>query len=346
MKKVALIHYRLINKGGLERRLINYMHYFSNNGYQVTVFATRKDDSISLPKNVHFVRVSIGPIPKYFRALFFAKKIKRIMPKYSFDISLSLGRTLYQTNILDAGNHYGYMQCLGYKNKSLKDHINLYLDRTSFACSRHIFACSNMVKNFNIEGYGTYKEKIKVAYPPANVQQFNQDLRSKRSELRTLYNLKENVLTFLFISTGHKMKNLSFLLKLFAALDKNRYELIIAGSKPKSKLPENVRFIGFAKEPQKIYTAVDYTIHPALYEPFGQVIVESILCGTPVILSHQVGAKELITENEGIVISSFNINDWIQVIQNLESMSFAIDPNFATDQKLTIDQHMDILLNQ
>jgi len=346
MKTVALIHYRFLKKGGLESRLFNYIEYFVRHGYQVTVLATKMDPNLSLPPNVTYKRISIGPIPKIFRQLFFARAIERFLSTNTFDYCLSLGRTFGQPLIIDGGNHTGYMKCLNIKRKSLKDRINLYLDKKAYNQSRTIFACSRFVKNFNIDGYQTDPDKIVIAYPPINIEKFNTELRKNRDALKEEFGINRDKITFLFVSTGHIMKNLRFLLELFNHLDSTKYELIIAGSKPKKKLPPNAKYIGYVDHPRRIYSSVDFTIHPALYEPFGQVIAESIQCGTPVIVSKNVGAKELIESNEGLIIRSFKLKDWIETVKNLDASDFSIKEGFAQRNGITLEQHMSILLEQ
>ncbi|MEL6863933.1 MAG: glycosyltransferase family 4 protein [Bacteroidota bacterium] len=343
--KIALIHYRLVQKGGLERRLINYINCFHKRGYEVKVFASKRASNLDLPDGVEFIQVRLGIMPKMFRQWYFAKRLKKIMRAYSFDFTLSLGRTFSQSMVLDGGNHMGYMECLGKKRKFPKDLLNIFLDQQAFAVSDTILACSGFIKDFNIQYYQTPKDKIKILYPPINTTQFNQSLRKNRAALRAQFEISPQSTAFLFVSTGHKMKNLSFLLQLFSQLENRPIELLIAGTPPKRRLPNNTRYLGYVKKPELIYTAVDYTIHPALYEPFGQVVVESIQCGTPVIISKNVGAKEVVSDKEAVVVSSFSIKDWIAEIDALDKKKFEIHPSFAEDRYLTLDQHIDKILS-
>lgn len=49
------------------------------------------------------------------------------------------------------------------------------------------------------------------------------------------------------------------------------------------------------------YSRATATIHPAEFEAFGNVVLESLACGTPVIVSECCGASEIIDESCGVV---------------------------------------------
>ena len=55
-----------------------------------------------------------------------------------------------------------------------------------------------------------------------------------------------------------------------------------------------MRFLGYRRDIENVYRAVDFTVMASHYEPFGLVGVESVLCGTPVLLADTVGCAEVI----------------------------------------------------
>jgi glycosyltransferase involved in cell wall biosynthesis len=56
---------------------------------------------------------------------------------------------------------------------------------------------------------------------------------------------------------------------------------------------DRVRMLGFVNQSQlpSVYRASDLLVLPSLYEPFGLVVNEAMLCGTPIAVSDRVGAK-------------------------------------------------------
>lgn len=51
-----------------------------------------------------------------------------------------------------------------------------------------------------------------------------------------------------------------------------------------------------------LYSSADLTIVPSIYEPFGMVPLESLACGTPVIVAYQTAMKETIEPDVGYFI--------------------------------------------
>ena len=123
-------------------------------------------------------------------------------------------------------------------------------------------------------------------------------------------------------------------------------ELLVAGDPiGQNSLSDNVRCLGFVQNIEELYAAVDFTILPAHYEPFGLVAIESVQCGTPVIISKYVGAKDLLSDNECIIIEQINPESIILAIQKAINHKFKILPNFAESKDLTVDAHISKIKN-
>jgi glycosyltransferase involved in cell wall biosynthesis len=102
--------------------------------------------------------------------------------------------------------------------------------------------------------------------------------------------------------------------------------------------------LGFLKDPSVLYAAADFYLHPARFEPFGQVVTESLQSGTPVLVSHQVGAKEILSSEVGKVIPSLDWKDWYDVISRLKKEDFSVPMGYVQNQKLGLDDHLTKML--
>jgi glycosyltransferase involved in cell wall biosynthesis len=82
---------------------------------------------------------------------------------------------------------------------------------------------------------------------------------------------------------------------------------------------ERVRFLGFVNQSQlpAIYTAADLMVLPSVYDAFGVVVNEAMLCGCPVAASDHVGAaRDLIVHGDtGFVFPCGNIEVLAQVLR-------------------------------
>lgn len=63
------------------------------------------------------------------------------------------------------------------------------------------------------------------------------------------------------------------------------------------------------------FTGAIATIHPANFEAFGNVVLESLACGTPVVVSDRCGAAEIVDESCGVVTS--NVKKGIQRVRDI-----------------------------
>jgi len=81
----------------------------------------------------------------------------------------------------------------------------------------------------------------------------------------------------------------------------------------KLKINKNLIWKGFIYNPEYYYASSDIFVFPSELEGFGQVITESMACGTPVICSDILPMSEII-ENGGL---TFNLNDSKDLAQKI-----------------------------
>lgn len=83
-------------------------------------------------------------------------------------------------------------------------------------------------------------------------------------------------------------------------------------------LEENVIFYGYSHKPLDVMKECDLTINFSLNEPFGRVIIESLLVHTPVIVSDSGGAPEIIRETRGgFIVKDGDVEELYQTIQRV-----------------------------
>lgn len=342
--RIALIHYRLLRNGGLETRLFNYLNEFRQMGHEVTLVVSKIDPEVKLHPHIRVEQVDLKRVPKPLRLYFFDKALERIIPNGNFDLSFSLGRTSNQDLVLCPGNHLGYLKALGRWLPTPVDLLNTYLDRKAYRKSKLILAASQMMKDELITLYKVDATKIKVLLPPIDIRRFHAQGKAQKQELRTKYGFSNTKKSLLFLTTGNERKGYPLLLKLMEQLSDEPIELVVAGVKPMATDLPNVRYVGYADKPEELLWAADALIHPALYEPFGQVISESIQCGTPVLISDMVGAKEIVDDAVGMVVNGFELDDWRRAILQLLQNTYSIPVDFALEHGLTVKQHCERIL--
>jgi len=342
--RIALVHSRLLWQGGLETRLFSYMRYLLENGHEVTVITYKVGEGVELPEGARLIHVNLKLIPRELRPWFFDRRLKTLVATEGFDFVLSLTKTSHQDAVLAPGNHLGFMKATAKRRYTIIDRMLVGLERRAFNRTPLVLAASTMMKDELVEHYRTDPRSIEVLFPPIDNTRFNHRLAGEKKQLRAKYRMDPNKKSFVLVSISHWRKGLPLLLEIFKELQDEPYELIVSGvQEVDSDLP-NVQYVGFVSETEELYAAADYSILPALYEPFGQVVAESLMCGTPVLVSHMVGAKEVVSEREGLVIPSLEPKPWIQAIRGLGSHRFDISEKFGEEHGLNLGLHVERIL--
>jgi glycosyltransferase involved in cell wall biosynthesis len=270
---------------------------------------------------------------------FFDGALKKLIKEGSFDVSLSLGRTSNQDLVLCPGNHLGYLKSIRKNFWSPIDWLNIYLDKQAYQKSKLVLACSEMMRDELVNLYRVPPSKIKVLHPPIDSSKFNPTGNTRRMEIRTKYGFSEKKKSLLFLTTGNQRKGYPLLLKLMGLIQNEPIELIVAGVKPLNSSLPNVKYVGYTDKPEELLWAADGLIHPAKYEPFGQVVTESIQSGTPVLISEMVGAKEIVNDSVGKIVAGFKLKTWKKAVLKFCQTEYRITTDYVELRKLGVEDH-------
>lgn len=164
-------------------------------------------------------------------------------------------------------------------------------------------------------------EKVKVVTNGIDVNSFSS--LPERGSFKKKHNIHEKHM-ILYLGRLHERKGIDFLIKSYARLIKERTNVILVLAGPddgylvKAKslveelnLKEHVKFTGFINVDEKLaaYVDADVLVYPSIFEIFGLVPFEAIMCGTPVIVTDDCGCGELINEsNSGYVVEYGDVN--------------------------------------
>ncbi|MBM2841786.1 MAG: hypothetical protein HW412_2314 [Bacteroidetes bacterium] len=195
-------------------------------------------------------------------------------------------------------------QLLERGNVGLYDRISLADERSLLTSprTRRIIAVSRLVKSQVEEEYHVDPQLISVVPNGVNYKLL-QELpdNKKRMEVRSRLGLSQSDFVLLFVGNEFGRKGLGVLLNAMKALrDKSLRLLVIGGGDQNAYarraselgIADRVSFLGSVSNPETMYIAADAFVLPALYEPFGIVILEAMGAGVPVITSKSCGATE------------------------------------------------------
>jgi len=142
---------------------------------------------------------------------------------------------------------------------------------------------------------------------------------------RERYGISPDEFVFAHVGRIHPKKNLDFLVDVAARLPATgRWRLVFSGPTAVKDRPYRItladRFppgrlviadgAGDTGETRAAYSGADLLIFPSLHENFGNVLVESLLCGTPVITSPNVGAAAFFGRTKEVRVLGLDAATW------------------------------------
>jgi len=109
------------------------------------------------------------------------------------------------------------------------------------------------------------------------------------------------------------------------------------------KLENRVKFLGFRSDIIPLMSACDLVTHTStVAEPFGRVIVEAMLCGTPVVATKAGGAIELVEPSQtGWLVEPGDVEGLAATI-NTCCQQPELSANIAQQAKLQASQRFDV----
>ena len=169
------------------------------------------------------------------------------------------------------------------------------------------------------------KNKIKVIYNGITLP-YKSDIK----ESNRVYIKQKN--EFVIGNAGRfvKQKNHSFLIHLAARLKKENinFKLLLAGSgkllseikdlAKQLQVDDKIIFTGFVEDVRTFMECIDIYILPSLWEGFGYVLAEAMICKKPVIAFNLSSNPEIIEDQKtGFLIEQNNMNKMIDKVKLL-----------------------------
>ena len=325
--------------GGLESYTFDLVRQLTAEQQTVSVYASVFDTTVPEYRQIQAVHINQKRIPKKLRPYFFARHLDR--KRRPGEPLIACNPSDHADVFICGGTHLGYLQGMQ-QQANLLDKLTIRRNRSNYESARSIMAHSQLMQRELLDLYGITPEKIRVVHPPADTARFYPQPESIAAT-RAQYGFADDETVFLFPSTGHKRKGLDLLAAFFeqTALP---VKLAVAGS-PLPHPMKNVLELGFCKNMPELYRAADYTIMASMYEPFGLVGVESVLCGTRVVLADNMGCCEVLTDSAGFFFSRQNPQTLASCIEKAVNLKAAglhklADPKQALSYNPTLPHHI------
>jgi UDP-glucose:(heptosyl)LPS alpha-1,3-glucosyltransferase len=313
--KLAIICRPFSFHGGVETATAGLMAELLRRGHAIDLLSTSAQGDVP---GARIRRLSTVTQPSVVRLLSFALAAARGVATEHYDVVQSHERGLVQ-DIYRAGEgtHRGYLAAMGRRGARVNPHhlVLCALERRMFRLksARQIVAISRAGKAEIERVYRTPPERVSLVYNGVDLARFHPDNRHRLGgAAREALGLPREAWVILFVGSGFERKGLGPLLDGVSRLRDRQCQLVVAGKgdvRPYQRqaarlaIAERVRWLGARADVESLYAAADVVALPARYEPFGNVHLEALASGVPVLTSACAGGSELVeTGRAGWVI--------------------------------------------
>ncbi|MDR3579873.1 MAG: glycosyltransferase family 4 protein [Oryzomonas sp.] len=299
--------------GGGERFAFEVTERMAREGrYEFHVFANRWRSAEGSP--VIFHNVPTVKFPRFLRAFVFPWFAQRLVARGGFNLVHSHER-IFQADIfsLHGAPHETWVRKIRQKRPSLFDRGVAAVERQMIKNGADSFflPVSSITKEEFRRAYTTLPGTWQILHPGVDAARFSTPDRDMcRANIRGRYGIGVSDLLILFVGMNFETKGLDTAIAAVAKARTKRPEanirLLVVGRGNEKKyaaicrslgVAEAVTFAGTQSEGiEYYYGAADIFIMPSAFDTFGMVVLEAMATGLPVIISSNVGAKDVVKE--------------------------------------------------
>jgi len=303
--KLLIIARPFVFHGGVERATAGLIGALVDHGYDVHLLSPSGQAPM---RGVTLHPLSLPPLPSAARVLALAVSARRAVARGSWDVVQSHERTLHQ-DVYRAGEgcHRAYLASEAHpRARGLYHRIVLALERRVFARTPRIVAIAEAGRREIEALYGVAPSRIAVVYNGVDLERFHPENRPRyREAARSEAGIAAGAFTVLFVGSGFARKGLPTAIEAFAAFSDRGSRLVVLGKGDAGEyrsltsrlgIGERLVWLGARADPERWYAGADIVVLPSRYEPFGNVHLEALASGLPVVASARAGGAEVIAE--------------------------------------------------
>jgi len=321
-KKKILFLIPNMGKGGAERILAHLLNNLNRELFSLGCIFYNDKHAHPIPSDVAVFNINLpgtrNPAKKVIRYILRIIRTKNIILDNKPDCFMSFMENTLAVLSVGLSSHKPFLiisvhNPLRHEEKGIKR----LLARIFYPQANRIIAVSQGLKDeletkIKIEG-----TKISVIYNPIDISAIT---NLKKDPITKLTSFNENIPVIITVGRLTRQKGQKYLLSAFAILNKKiPSQLIILGEGPEEArlrrqaqalhLEQNISFLGFQVNPFKFFARSTIFVLSSIFEGFGNVLVEAMACGVPVISTDcPVGPREIIQNGyNGILVPPKNV---------------------------------------
>lgn len=310
--KIAVIVPKYGLVGGGERFVSEITGRLARNeNFDIHVFANRW---LANSERLTFHKIPTVYFPRFLRPLFFAWFVQQKIKRLGFDL-VHTHHWIFHADLfsLHGTPHASWIREVQKTRPSLFDRALSAVERRAFdggSASCFLPVSSIAMDAFRRE-YATLPGRWQIVHPGVDVSRFSSpDRAACRADIRGRYGIGATDILLLFVGMNFEVKGLDTIIAAVAKARNMRPDtnirLLVVGRGNEAKYRRMARSLGIAEAVifagtqvdglERYYRAADIFIMLSKFDTFGMVVLEAMAAGLPVIVSPNVGAKDLVEE--------------------------------------------------
>jgi UDP-glucose:(heptosyl)LPS alpha-1,3-glucosyltransferase len=303
--KVLIIARPFVFHGGVERATAGLIAALVEHGYEVHLGSPAGQQPMP---GVTLHRLPLPPLPGAARALALALAARALARGSAWDIVQSHERTVCQ-DVYRAGEgcHRAYLASRDRPpGRALYHRVLLALEQRALEGTPRVVAIARRGKREIEALYRVEPARVDVVYNGVDLERFHPRGRGTlRAAARAEAGVPPGAWTALFVGSGFERKGLGTAVEACAALDDRASRLLVVGKGDVAPyralavrvgMADRIGWLGPRADVERWYAAADACVLPARYEPFGNVHLEALASGVPVVASREAGGSEVVVD--------------------------------------------------
>ncbi|HSG05231.1 MAG TPA: glycosyltransferase family 4 protein [Nitrospiria bacterium] len=322
--KIAILTKNFNFRNGSSRTVHETAIRFAREGHDVHVFCNQAPKNYSSGPVIH--HVPMLRLGSWAKMISFDRGCRRLLRNQGFDIVHGQGNTIEQDILTVHVFRKANRQARGLSTSALYPHCYLENKQFSYPRLRTVIALSGRVRQDLHRTYGIPLERIRVIPNGVDTIRFHPELRGRiREQIRSRWEMEKEDIAVLFVASGnYQNRGLPNLMSAFRSLDGGRFRLMVIGGDRRGRFQEmaqelgiedRVRFLPFSDRIEEVYAGGDVLAFPSYFDTFGNVPLEAMASGLPVVVSAACGVSEWIHNGKnGILLDDPADSDSLEKI--------------------------------
>jgi UDP-glucose:(heptosyl)LPS alpha-1,3-glucosyltransferase len=297
----------LVFHGGVERATEGLLRALVEHGDEVELLTPGRDPHL---RGVAHRRLVLPPSPPAVRPLILAAAVARVRRRGAWDVVQSHERTLSQ-DVYRAGEgcHRAWLAARARKSRGVYNRLVLALERRVFAGTPKIVAIARAGKAEIERLYGVPGGRVHVVYNGVDLARFDRAVAS-RASARAEAGIPSDAHVLLFVGSGFERKGLATAIEALAKVAPPARLLVIGKGDVAAYrvlagrlgITDRIAWLGARPDVERWYAAADVAVLPTIYEPFGNVHLEALAAGIPIVTTTCAGGAEVVSDACGAVV--------------------------------------------